>query len=205
MTQETVEVNSLQDTMTAILQDALQRLVAGREEAWDKACEPLNKEEAALEREADAVAEAKRRQDQILPARIRIARYKADEALVAGRPEEAQAYLDEAKQAEAAIGKLAGRLNEIQSRIDALADKRAAAGVQCQKDFQANCQSTVRGVEKGFASLLSGVETALFYHSRPEFAIRQRADDLANLTAPERSDEWDLISRWYGSGGKVRR
>jgi hypothetical protein len=205
------EVEDCADEIVGTLEAAFDLLIERREAALTAAGAPLDAEKESLRQEYTSIGEAAQSLELLLPAKARIAQSEADQFTVVGKSEEAKAKLEEMRQAENAPEVMRARQREIAARIQALeAEKQSAARTIFETTWYSEAQSVVRAAERGlFCTLLDGLKASFYEYQertgtggtldRP-FSFLVKDLHLQNLTAPERSEEWQAGSRWYGGG-----
>ncbi len=132
---------------------------------------------------------------------------------LAGDAEGAEAKLAEAEEAANAPASMTDRQRAIHARIEEI-DSERKAGRQAHLRYvvYADVQSVVRAAERGlFCTLLDGLKASFYEYQertgtggtvdRP-YSFLVKDSHLSNLTAHERSAEWNSGQRWYS--GRTR-
>ena len=202
-TQIDTEVTDMAEEIGGILEAAFDVLIQRRDRQFAAAVEPLDAEEESLRDESASIHEARRNLEKLLPAREREAQRQADALLLAGEHKAAQVKLTEAEDAANAPAAMTDRQREISARIEAIEAEKQAAARKIFESWYPDDQRIIRAAEHGlFVTLLNGVEDAMTnYEARAgkgETLIK--LFHRTNLTAPERSPEWQAGYRWYGGG-----
>jgi hypothetical protein len=189
-----------------LFSETLTRLIARRDTAYADAIAPLNAEIDTLRQEHAAIGEAARALEMLLPAKARIAQHEADQFTVAGKIEESKAKLEEMRQAENAPARMRERQGEISARFEAIVSEKQAIAKRVFESWYRECQIVSRTIERGhFIVFLDGLKQAFFDFEQQTATAAKTVRDpglfgfghLADLTAPERSDEWQAGQRWY--------
>lgn len=214
MTEPIVEQQEKHDTdiqeiaavITGILQDAFDALIRRRERAYADAIRQLDREADEIRQEHRAIGEAASALEELLPATARVLRYEADLLLVAGKADEAKAKVREQQQAEAAPQRMRQRQANIIARLEVIEEQKRTAARHVFGQWYAEVQQVVRAAERGlFVTLLDGLHNDFWsFQAATDTGPTAPGDPglfnvghIANLTAPERSAEWQAGQRWY--------
>lgn len=204
---ESTEIQETAEEITRVLKAAFDNLIRRRDTAFAVASAPLDAEIAALQQEHAAIGTAARNLAEVLPAKSRVAQAEADKLTVAGKHEAAAVKLTEAEEARNEPARMSARQNEISARIAAIASEKQGIARGIFEGWFAECQAVVRAAERGlFCTLLDGLRASFYeFQERTDtggtlekpYSFLIKESHLSNLTAPERSEEWNSGSRWY--------
>jgi len=197
------EVQDVAEEIGGTLQAAFDLLIERRDQQYAAAIEPLDAERDTLEKESTAIGEARRSLERLLPAKAREAQRVADALLLAGKHDAAQRKLTEAEEAANAPEAMSERQREISTRCEAIDREKGAIARRIFDSWYCDAQHVIRAAEHGlFVTLLNGVEDSM-----TEYQVRTGSEGTlvklshrTNLTADERSLEWQAGYRWYGGG-----
>jgi hypothetical protein len=190
------EIQDVCEEITGTLEAAFDLLIERKDAAYSAAVEPLDKEAEQLAQESAAISEDARNLEELLPAKVRVSQSEHDRLLLAGDREGAAAKLAEQQEAEAVPAAVSRRQREIDARVEAIESEKRAIKSRIFQTWYGEMQTVIRAVERGFfIVLLDGLSASLF-EFEPHAATNVNV--LANLTAPERSEEWQAGIRWYG-------
>jgi len=193
-----------------VFQETFDTLIQRRDSQYASEILALDLNRQELLKEDAAIGEASRNLEKILPARARQAQREADALLVAGKVDEAELKIKEAEEAANAPAAMRTKRGEISARVAAIDDDKRNIARRIFASWYADCQAVIRPAEHGlFIVLLDGLKES--------FAPFQNATNtgmdawghgglfnpnhIANLTAPERSAEWQSGQRWYRGRG----
>jgi DNA repair exonuclease SbcCD ATPase subunit len=197
---ENSEIQTVIDEIAYDFENALPTLLEDRDERYEAEIAPLDAEISRLESERFNIGEAARNLEKLLPAQARKSQRKADELLLAGKADEAEAKLQEARQAAAAPAAMEERRRAINNRITAIEEEKRRIASRVFDEWYAEVQKVVRVAERGFFSLLDGLETS-FYDFQERTGTQQSGMLLANrindLTADVNTREWKSGTKWY--------
>jgi uncharacterized protein YPO0396 len=181
------------ERITETFDSTIAALIERRDTAYSAAVEPLDAEREALAQESANIEDAKENLQALLPARAREAQRQADALLLAGKTEEAAAKVREAEESANAPQAIGQRQRAISARLEAIAEEKSEIKARCDRGFYADAQTVVRIAERGlFLTLLDGIERVLLPTD-----LWRNVNARVNLTASERSEEWQAAQRWY--------
>jgi len=201
------EIHARAERLSATFQEIFTMLIERRDTAYEEAIAPLDAERRALAKEYSTIEKAAQRLRELLPAKERVTRREADELLLEGKREEAEAKLREAQQAAEAPAAMVVRQQEILARVHEIDDEKKAIAKQVFEEWYPKCQKVIRAGEHGFfVVLLGGLEQSFYQYqastgtgmsdNRHRPLLHQ--GHFSGLTADERSPEWEAGSHWYG-------
>ncbi len=188
-----------QKSITAIVDELLQQLRT----TYTKACSALDKEHLALEGESLQLQTTANELRLLLPAKARRAARDADDLLLAGQHEKAQAKRDEQIQAENAPGEMEQRRRTIAERIGAIdSEKRAIARHVFQEwlpGFRAALVEEQQTLCTALDNAWAGVQNFAGDTAQPAILTANLPSDLT--ACPRREpDTFKEIELWFGSG-----
>ena len=206
-TQDT-EVRDISEKIGGTAEGAYDLLLERREAAFAAAIEPLDSEREALAEESAGIEESARTLELLLPAAAREAQREADRLMLDGKADEAAAKLEESKTAAETPGLMRRRQREIAARIEQIGEEKKAVARCIFDTWYAELQHVIRASEHGlFIGLLDKARDEMYaYQNRHglqgtldhPYSFLVKDSHLQNLTAHERSAEWNSASRWYG-------
>lgn len=206
------EVADIAEEITGTAEGAYTVLLERREAARAAAFAPLDAEAQSLRTEYGAIEEAAHSLETLLPAKARVAQAEADKLTLAEKPAEAALKLEEMREAERAPEAMRERQRAIRDRLSAIETEKRDAARRVFESWYAEAQSVVRAAERGlFCTLLDGLKASFYeYQERhglvgtldQPYSFLVKDHHLANLTADERSAEWNSGSRWYAGRGR---
>ena len=204
-TQDT-EVTDIAEEISDTLQAAFDLLIERRDRQYADAIEPLDEERDTLEEESASIGEARVNLERLLPAKAREAQRAADALLLAGKHEEAAAKLTEAEEAANAPEAMKERQREISARIEEIGAEKQTAARRIFASWHEDCKTVIRPVEHGlFVVLLDGLQKSFYdfqnlTNTAGDGVLNTlfRLGHITDLTAGERSPEWNSGTRWYG-------
>jgi len=193
VTQDT-EIQDCAEEITGTLEAAFDLLLDRRDRQYAAAIKPLDKEAEQLAQESTAISEAAQNLEALLPAKAREAQRQADVLLLAGKGEEAQAKIAEAREAASAPQTMTQRQREITARVEAIEAEKSEVKARCDEAFYSEAQQIVRATERGFFTvLMDGIEEVLL-----PTHLGRNTNTWLNLTCDTRSPEWRSGTKWYG-------
>jgi len=199
-TQDT-EVQDVAEEIAGTLQAAFALLIERRDRQYAEAIEPLDVERDTLEQESASIGEARVNLERLLPAKAREAARAADALLLAGKREASEAKLAEAAEAANAPEAMKERQREISARCEAIEQEKKAIARRIFESWYPDAQRVIRAAEHGLlVILLDGVEDSMNDYQARTGETLIKLFHRTNLTAPERSPEWQAGNRWYGGG-----
>jgi hypothetical protein len=201
-------VAEMVERITESIVESRGALIAGRDAQIAAETAPLDSERESLLREHAAIGEKARKHESTLAAAARMAQFEADRLTLEGKSEEAAAKLREAEEAASAPANMRARQSEISARLESIENEKQVITRRAFEDWQAKLQSIIRAAEHGlFIELLDKSRDEMYAYQerhglqgtldRP-FSFLVKDSHLQNLTAPDRSQEWNSGSRWYG-------
>ena len=195
------EVTGIAEEIGGIMEAAFDVLIQRRDRQFAAAVEPLDAEEESLRDESASIQEARTNLEKLLPAKAREAQRAADALLLAGKREASEAKLAEAAEAANAPEAMKERQREISARCEAIEQEKKAIARRIFESWYPDAQRVIRAAEHGLlVILLDGVEDSMNdYQARTGETLIKLAH-RTNLTADERSPEWQAANRWYGGG-----
>ena len=195
------EIQGMAVQIGGTLEAAFALLIERRDRQYAEAIEPLDAERETLEQESAAIRETRVNLERLLPAKAREAQRAADALLLAGKHKEAAAKLTEAEVAANAPAAMTDRQREISARCEAIEQEKKAIARRIFESWYPDAQRVIRAAEHGLlVILLDGVEDSMNdYQARTGETLIKLAH-RTNLTADERSPEWQAANRWYGGG-----
>lgn len=205
--EQDTEVEDCAEEIVGTAEGAFDLLLERREAAFAAAIEPLDAERASLLEEHASIGEAAQSLETLLPARARQAQREFDVLTLAGKPAKAALKLEEMREAERAPEAMRQRQREIAIRCEAIEGEKKAIAKRIFESWYSALQSVIRAAEHGlFIELLNKALDEMYgyqdFHglqgtlARPyDFLVKDF--HIANLTAPERSPEWQAGQRWY--------
>jgi hypothetical protein len=201
------EVRDACEEITVTLEGAYDLLLERREIALAAASESLDEEEQLLRQEYGDIHEARVNLERLLPATAREAARKADALTVAGEHEAAQVKLFEAEEAANAPKAMANRQREISARIEAIDEERKNAARSSFETWLGELHLAIRAAEHGlFIGTLDKARDEMYAYQERHglqgtidnpYASLIKDHHLSNLTAPDRTMEWNSGTRWY--------
>jgi len=198
---QATEVVDMAEEISGTLQSAFDVLIERRDQQYADAIAPLDAERDTLEQESTSIAEARRNLERLLPAKAREAQRAADALLLAGKHEESTAKLTEAEDAANAPAAMIGRQREISARCEAIEQEKKAIARRIFESWYPDAQRVIRAAEHGLlVILLDGVEDSMNDYQARTGEPLIKLSHRTNLTADERSPEWQAGNRWYGGG-----
>ena len=207
------EIRDVCEELHVTVEAAFNLLIQRRDTALAAANEPLDAEKSALKEESAAIATAAENLKALLPAQAREAQRQADALLLDGKHEAAQAKIAEQHEAEAAPETMRTRQQAITARLSAIEGEKRDIARRVFAQWYAELQTVIRPVETGlFVRLLdSGLAEMRAFQEKhglvgtlaDPYAFLVKDSHIAQLTAPERSEEWQAGNRWY-RGGRTR-
>ena len=178
---------------------AFAALVERKDEQYREAVAPLDTERESLVQEADRIQQTLRELQALLPARARLAQFEADQLLVQGENAQAQEKLSELEELKAEAAKLEERRNEIAQQCAQIESAKGMALRQAAIEFRDGCILLIRAAETELAGLLDETRDAL---NALETQLGMPLYTPGELTAAERSGEWETLHRLYS--GAIR-
>lgn len=209
--QEDTEISDAAEQLTETFEAVFDLLVQRRDSQYAAEIAPLDVEQAQLRQEHGSIGMAAHNLELLLPAKARIAQSEADQLTVAGNSEEAKTKLAEMLQAERAPEAMRARQREIFNRIEAIEVEKQNAARRIFETHFAEVQTAIRAAERGlFVALLDGLKQSFFDFEQRTGTYAKGVGQsglfnrwhLSDLTAPERSEEWQAGTRWYGGRGR---
>ncbi len=201
------EIEDIALEISGTLQAAFDLLIQRREAALASTFAPLDAEKESLAREYADIGEAAHSLELLLPATAREAQREADALLLAGKADEAEAKMKAAQEAANAPGTMKARQQAISARLEAIDAERKVVAKRVFEQWYGELQHIVRGSEHGlFIELLDKARNEMYAFQERHQLVGSLAEPygflvkdhhLANLTAPERSAEWQSGQRWY--------
>ena len=184
--------------------------LGGLNATYAKAVAPLEKERLTLESDSQELQTKADQLKRLLAAAARRAERDADDLLLAGKGEEAQAKRDEQQQAERGPAELAQRQREIAARLEEIeAEKRDTARRVFKEWFEElrtplveEQRTLVEALDNAWAGIQTfAQETGGHQWNCPLITSTTRGD----LTAREHGEEKATFLRlleWFGLGGR---
>jgi hypothetical protein len=161
----------------------------------------LDAERENLAQESADIAQAAGNLELILPASERVAQHEADELLLAGKLEEAEAARREYEEARSAPGAMKERQRQITRRIEAIADEKKSIAKHVFETWFTDLQRVIRAAERGlFIELLDKAHDEMYaYQDRHglQGSSLLIGSLSTGLTADEHSVEWKSGQKWY--------
>ena len=200
--QQDTLIDDVANHISETLRDTFTLLLERRAEAYSSAIAPLDAEIASLEEELENLEQNAQNLEGLLEARFRVARHAADCFLLQGQIQEAAAKAAEAEAAKDAPRRMRQRQAEIDARIRTIESEKADAAIRAFGSFLKETKQIIRVLEHGLGIVfLNGAEKALLACN---VGIAVNPSLFNDLTAEERSSEWQSLSAWYGSTGGLR-
>ena len=204
------EIQVMADEISAELKGAFDLLIEQRDTAYADAIAPLDAERANLAEEYSALSQASQNLEKLLPAMAREAQRQADALLVAGRIEESEAKAAEAQQAAHGLETMRIRQQEISSRLESIEEAKKAQARRVFRSWHSECKRLIRPLEHGlFVVILDGLQQSFFEFQAVTDTVGDGVlntlftiGDITDLTADERSPEWQSGTRWYSGRGR---
>ena len=189
----------LAEFIRAFCKDAMIVLNERREVECAAACAPLDVELEALESEESDLATKSRGFLDRLASAERVKQFERDSLIMQGLDTEAAAKLAELDEIKAAPAKIEARRGEIAARVAEIESEKKAALRVAAENFKEASITLIRGAETGLAAIFDGTRDAL---NNLETQLGSTVYYPAELTAPDRSNEWNTLHRLYA--GRVR-
>jgi uncharacterized protein YsxB (DUF464 family) len=209
------EVQGIADEIGSTVAEAYNALLEGREAQLAAEIAPLDAEKEILTKEYIDIQTAAENLKALLPAQERQAQREADELLCAGRAELAQVKIAEAKQAAEAPSAMEKRRQEINARLEAIADERQAVARHVFSEWYVQLQTIIRSTEHALFVQLLDTSKAEMYRFQDRHDLGATLErpfgglvtdgHLQNLTSDEQSPEWQAGHRFYGGREAGRR
>jgi hypothetical protein len=178
---------------------AFSALQQKRERDYAAACADFDKELTALAGEsADLEAESKRTPERLASVE-RVLRFRADELIAQGEPEQARAKLAELEESKGELAKIEQRRAEIAERCRQVEAEKKEALRRTAEDFREASVLLIRATEGALASILDGTRDTL---NSLEAQIGASVYQPGDLTADEKSPTWVTLNRLYA--GRTR-
>jgi hypothetical protein len=204
--EQATEIQAIADEISAMLKGAFDLLIERRDSMYADAIATLTPEGDNLGKEYAAIGEAARNLAELLPAKARVAQAEHDRLLLAGDREGAALKLAEQKEADHAAEAMRARQAAITTRLEAIEEEKRAHARRIFRAWHGECKALIRPIEHGlFVVILDGLRNSFFdFQARTDTVGAGvlnnlfNQDDIADLTAPERSEEWRLAVTWYG-------
>ncbi len=208
-TQKKQTADKLAGAISQIFEATYSQLLDDLFDAYEAATAALDSEQETLNAEAATLDDAMSKLRELLPALTRDGQRKADEATLAGKPEEATAAFQEVEEAKAALASMIQRQREIGERITAIVQEDRAIATRIAKAWWLKCQIVTRASETGFlTTLLNGLSRTLEEFSKITHADCVELSRRALLSGPD-SPEWKtgsvLYRTWGTAAPKVER
>ena len=181
------------------IRDSFAILNERRETGYAAACVPLDEEMTAL---ADESADIEVKSQGVLERMAsaeRVKRFEADQLVMQGKDAEAREKLAELEEIHAAPAVIEERRLEIATRYAQIESEKRTALQRADEDFREASIVLIGGSETGLATLLDETRAIL---NNLEAQLGVTLYSPADLTAGERSSEWNTLHRLYG--GRVR-
>jgi hypothetical protein len=189
----------LAEFVRVFCKDAMRVLNERREAECAAACAPLDVELVALEAEESNLSTKSQGFLERLASAERVKQFERDTLIMQGLDPEAAAKLAELDEIKAAPAKIEARRVEIAARVAEIESEKKAALRVAAENFKEASITLIRGAETGLAAIFDGTRDAL---NNLETQLGSTVYYPAELTAPDRSNEWTTLHRLYS--GRVR-
>jgi hypothetical protein len=181
---------------------AFDALIERRDDAYASAIATLDDEIQSLAVEYNAINDAARGAEELLPAREQVSHNEANVLLLEGKTEEARVKQTEAEQAAAAPGMMRDRQRAIQARVEEIKEEKEAVARRVVEEWLGECGKVTMACEHGFlVVLLDGLKQSLAAFKQrtgtASYDARFQGIGLRDLTADGDSEAWRSSRFWY--------
>lgn len=208
--EQATEIQVMADEIRDRLKAAFDFLIQERDRQYSTAIAPLNAEAEKLEQESISITQAAESLRLVLPAQERELRRESDRLLVEGKIDEGAAKLAEAEKVGTGLATMEGRQREISRRLEGIEQEKQGHARRIFQSWHRDCQRIIRPIEHGlFVVILDGLQQSFFDFQNVTNTIGDgvlntlfNLGHVTDLTADEKSAEWQAGFRWYSGRGR---
>ncbi len=186
------------ETIRNFSRDSLAELAARRTRDYEAAHADFAEELGALAREGDALETESKSTAERLASAERVARFRADELIAQGKPEQARERLAQVETTRRELAKIEKRRGEIAERCREIETAKKTELRRGAETFRDASILLLRALETGLASTLSGTGDVL---NSAEAQLSLSLYKLDQLTADQGSSEWFVLNKFYRGRG----
>ena len=169
-----------------------------RVKRYEEECVALDAELTTLAAESDEIQAQAVAVISRMGSAERVLQFQYDQLIVQRKNEEAKAKLDELEQIKAGPAKIEKLRREIEERAEQIEGEKRTALRRGAEAFREASFTLIRGGETGLASNLDAVRDIL---NSLEMQVGVSLYQPAELTSPEKSNEWFTLNRLYRGRG----